>query len=259
MSQHERLYTHPPDSSMTAGHPFLSMPTDISSTFVKPLHDGAPQSPSPYTFSAGTAIPPPPPDLYPPLPSQPKRNRGYFIALTVLTLLVVVLGSLEVVQLAAHTLLTTYPSGSAASKQAGISPTQHSTVSLKTTPVRTLTLGTIKENITLTCGGCNDPVHITVNSIALDITNLRTVWTVTLNNESGAQQIDYFAEFSLQDPLGNRYEGTGKLNTDFFLRAGQIVFKSEIFSFLPRPGISYILVARLGISGMTYDPLQFTF
>src|SRR6266700_7483036 len=251
--------THPSHAKMPARNYASNMGADDSSTFVNPRHEGSSQYTSPYPYSAGTGIPPPPPDLYPPLPTQPKRNQGYFIALTVLTMLVVVLGSLEVVQLAAHTLLTTYPSGSAASKQAGISPTQHSTVSLKTTPVRTLTLGTIKENITLTCGGCNDPVHITVNSIALDITNLRTVWTVTLNNESGAQQIDYFAEFSLQDPLGNRYEGTGKLNTDFFLRAGQIVFKTEIFSFLPRPGISYILVARLGISGMTYDPLQFTF
>ena len=37
------------------------------------------------------------------------------------------------------------------------------------------------------------------------------------------------------------------------------MFKTEIFSFLPRPGVSYTLVARFGISGITYDPLQFTF
>ena len=85
------------------------------------------------------------------------------------------------------------------------------------------------------------------------------IWTITLNNQSGAQQTDYFAQFSLQDPLGNTYEGTGELNADFFLSAGQTVFKTEIFSFLPRPGVSYTLVARFGISGITYDPLQFTF
>ena len=259
MSQHERLYTHPPDSSMTAGHPFLSMPTDISSTFVKPLHDGAPQSPSPYTFSAGTAIPPPPPDLYPPLPSQPKRNRGYFIALTVLTLLVVVLGSLEVVQLAAHSLLPTYPSESTGSSQAGISPAQHTTSPFKPASLQTVTAGTIKENRTLTCSVCNNPVHTTINSITIDTTNLRTIWKITLQNQSGAQQTDYIAQFSLQDPSGNTYEGTGSLNTDFFLSAGQMVFKTEIFSFLPRPGVSYTLVARFGVSGLTYDPLQFTF
>ena len=60
-------------------------------------------------------------------------------------------------------------------------------------------------------------------------------------------------------PLGNTYEGTGSLNTDFFLSAGQTAFKTEIFSFLPRPGVSYMLVARFGVSGLTYDPLQFTF
>ena len=259
MSQHERLYPHPSDSSMTAGHPFLSMPTDISSTFVKPLHDGAPQVPSPYTCAAGTAIPPPPPELYPPLPSQPRRNRVYLIVITVLAALVVVLGSLEVVQLAAHILFPTYPIGSPGLNQAGISPAQHATISLKTAPVSTLTPGTIKANMTLTCSGCNDPVHTTINAITIDTTNLRLIWTITLKNQSGAQQIDYFAEFSLQDPLGNTYEGTGNLNSDFILSAGQMVFKTEIFSFLPRPGVSYRLVARFGISGMTYDPLQLTF
>jgi hypothetical protein len=85
------------------------------------------------------------------------------------------------------------------------------------------------------------------------------IWNITLNNQSGAQQIDFFVAFNLQDPLGNTYEGTGALHTDFFLGIGQRVFKTEIFSFLPRPGVSYTLIARLGISGIPYDPLQFTF
>jgi hypothetical protein len=129
----------------------------------------------------------------------------------------------------------------------------------KPVPLKTVTAGTIKENRALTCSVCNDPVHTTINSITIDTTNLRLIWNITLNNQSGAQQTDYFAQFNLQDPLGNTYEGTGNLNSDFFLSAGQLVFKTEIFSFLPRPGVSYTLVARFGISGMTYDPLQFTF
>ena len=80
-----------------------------------------------------------------------------------------------------------------------------------------------------------------------------------MQNQSGAQQTDFFAQFSLQDPMDNTFEGTGSLNADFFLDVGQRAFKTEIFSFLPRPGVSYILVARFGISGITYDPLQFTF
>ena len=110
----------------------------------------------------------------------------------------------------------------------------------------------------LTCSGCDDPVLTTITSIMVDTTNLRTVWTVRLKNESGAQQIDYFAEFDLQDPIGNRYVGTGNLNTDYFLEAGQTAVKTEIVSFLPSPGVSYTLVARLGIAGITYDPLQVT-
>jgi len=111
----------------------------------------------------------------------------------------------------------------------------------------------------LTCNGCDDPVLTTITSIIVDTTNLRTVWSLRLQNESGAQQIDYFEEFSLQDPFGHTYEGTGNLNSDFFLDAGQTAMKTEIFSFLPRPGVSYTLIARLGISGITYDPLQVTF
>ncbi len=176
------------------------------------------------------------------------------IAITVLAVLVVGLGSLEVVQLTTHTLFPTFPYWPAGSNPAVIALVQHATA-----PVRILTPGTIKENRMLTCDVCNDPVHTTINSITIDTTNLRTVWSVTLNNESGAQQIDYFAEFSLQDPLDNTYQGTGSLNSDFSLPAGQMSSNTEIFSFLPRPGVSYTLVARFGISGLTYDPLQFTF
>ncbi len=251
--------THPSHAKMPARNYASNMGADDSSTFVNPRHEGSSQYTSPYPYSAGTAIPPPPPDLYPPLPTQPKRNQGYFIALTVLTLLVVVLGSLEVVQLAAHSLLPTYPSESTGSSQAGISPAQHTTSPFKPASLQNVTAGTIKENMTLTCSVCNNPVHTTINSITIDTTNLRTIWKITLQNQSGAQQTDYIAQFSLQDPSGNTYEGTGSLNTDFFLSAGQMVFKTEIFSFLPRPGVSYTLVARFGVSGLTYDPLQFTF
>ena len=259
MSQQDQWHAHPSDSSMSGGNPYLNTPTDVSSTFVKPLHDKASQSFSPYTRSAETAIPPPPPYLYPQLPSQPKRNIGYLITITVLTLLVVGLGSLEVVQVAANRRLTTYPDGSTGPNQAVITPAQHATVPLKTASLQTLTPGTIKENITLTCGVCNDPVLTTINSITMDTTNLRMIWVVKLDNQSGAEQIDYFAEFSLQDSFGNTYEGTGDLNTDIFVRAGQMAFKTEIFSFLPRPGVSYTLIAHFGISGITYDPLQLTF
>jgi len=254
MVQQDHWQTHSSNAKLPGRNHSPSMGKDDSSTFVNPLHDGSSQSFSPYAYSPETAIPPPPPGIDSLRVSQPKRNTGYQVALAVLTLLVVVLGSLEVVQLAAHTLFPTFPSGSTGSNRIVIAPAQHATI-----PVRILTAGTIKENRMLTCGVCNDPVHTTINSVTIDTTNLRLIWTITLQNQSGAQQTDYFAQFSLQDPLGNTYQGTGSLNTDFFLSAGQMASKTEIFSFLPRPGVSYILVARFGISGITYDPLQFTF
>lgn len=134
---------------------------------------------------------------------------------------------------------------------------RQASASQKATPVRTLTPGTIKANVLLTCDTCDDPILTTINTI--DISNLRLIWTVKLTNHSGAQQIDYFSDFNLQDSSGHTYQGTGDLNTDFFLNAGQIELETEIFSFLPRPGVSYTLIARLGVSGIAYDPVQFTF
>jgi len=173
--------------------------------------------------------------------------------------MVVGLGSIEVYQFAEGKLLTTSPYGSTGSNQPVITSAQHDTAHLKTTPVRTFTPGTIKETITLRCGVCDDPVLTTINTITIDTTNLRLVWSVKLFNHSGARQSDYFHDFSLQDISGNTYEGTGDLNTPFSLSAGQIELETEIFSFLPRPGLSYTLIARLGSSGITYDPVQFTF
>ncbi len=263
MSYQEQRYANPSHSSKTGGHPYQNMPMDASSTFVKPLHDRSSQSHSVYTHSTDTAIPPPPPPyLYPQLPSQPKRNRGYLIAIAVLVLMVVGLGSLEVVQLAGGKLLTNSPYGSMGANQSSQSATtsaQHATALLKTTPARTLTPGTMKENVLLTCGVCDDPVLTTINTITIDKTNLRMIWVVKLNNHSGSEQVDNFAAFSLQDPSGNTYEGTGDLNNVFILSAGQIVLENEIFSFLPRPGVSYTLIARLGSSGITFGPIQFTF
>ena len=222
--------------------------------FVNPLHKGSSQWISPYDFSPDTAIPPPPPGVDAACASQVKRNTGYLIALVVLSVLVVALGSLELLQVATYILGTPDPSVSAGSNQASIIPTQHPAA-----PTRTLTPGTIKEHVMLTCSGCNNPVLTTITAITVDTANLRTVWTIRLKNVSGAQQIDYFAEFGLQDPYGNTFEGTGNLNTDFFLDAGHTAMKTEIFSFLPGPGVSYILIARLGISGIAYDPLQLSF
>lgn len=254
MSQQNPWQAHLSSAKISGRKSSPILGVDDSSTFVNPLHDGSSQQCFPYTFSPETVIPPPPPGMPSPRGIPSNSNRGYQIALAVLVVFCVMLGSLEVIQCAARSPFVTKSSGSSGSSQAGIIPTQHVAAL-----VRTLTPGTIKENVMLTCSGCDNPVLTTITSITVDTTNLRTVWSIRLQNESGAQQIDYFTEFSVQDPFGNSYEGTGNLNRDFFLDAGQMAMKTEIFSFLPRPGVSYVLSARLGISGLTYDPLPVTF
>jgi hypothetical protein len=254
MSQLDQWQAHQPYRGLTGKQDWSNKAEDDSSTFVNPVPVGWSHSYSPYGCSTETAMPPPPPGINAPFVPHSKRHTGYLIALVVLSMLVVALGSLELLQVVAQTLSVQYPSVPAGSHQASTIPTQHAAAH-----VRTLTPGTIKEHMLLTCSGCDDPVLTTITSITVDTTHIRTVWTMKLENVSGAQQIDYFAEFNLQDPFGNTYEGTGNLNTNYFLEAGQTAMKTEIFSFLPRPGESYTLVARLGISGITFDPLQVTF
>jgi hypothetical protein len=192
MSQQEPWHSTASDSMMPAGNPFPSMPTDVSSTFVKPQHDALSPPTTPYAPSNGTPlpIPPPPPYWHPQSASRPKSNKVYLIAIAILALMVVGLGSIEVVQLAGGKLLTISTYGSTAShqsSQSAITPAHTATASLKTTPARTLTPGTIKENETLTCGGCDDHVLTAINTITIDTTNLRMIWVVKLNNHSGVK------------------------------------------------------------------------
>jgi hypothetical protein len=246
MAQQDEWQSHPINVSRQGRQHAPNMEADNSSTYVKPALEGSMQSFSPYTYAPETAIPPPPPGIDLPLVIPSKSISGYRIALAVLIVLVVALGSLEVIQVTRHAFEMT---GSA----------QHRIARQQPVPMRTVTPGTIKVHAMLTCGMCDEPVLTTLTSITVDTTDHRLIFGVTLQNVSGAQEIDYFAEFSLQDPFGNRYDGTGNLNSDFFLDAGQTAMKTEIFSFLPNPNTTYTLTTRLGISGITYDPLQVTF
>lgn len=259
MAQQDEWQAHPINASRLGRQHAPNMEADDSPTFVKARDEGVPRTYPTHVYAPETAIPPPPPGIDLPPVISSKSLSGYRIALAVLLVLVVALGSLEMIQVAAHLSLFSYSSGSASSNQAGITSAQSATSPQQPSPDARVTPATIKENVMLTCGTCNDPVLTTLRSITIDTTNYRVIMTVALHNISGAQQIDYFAEFSLQDQFGTTYQGTGELNSDYFLDAGQTAMKTEIFSFLPRPGVPYTLVALLGIAGITYDPLQVTF
>jgi hypothetical protein len=258
MTHQQRWQTYPSNASTSARTPKLNMQEDDSATFVKPRHEGSAQPFTPYTYTE-EVIPPPPPDLYQELPHQPKRNRGYVIAIALLAMLVVGLGSLEMYQIAGGKMLAQESSKSQGSNQSSMTSAQQTSVSQKATPIRTLTPGTIKENILLTCGVCDDPILTTISTITIDTTNQRMIWVVKLYNHSGEQQVDDFSVFNLQDLFGNAYEGTGSLNSSFILSSEQIELQNVIFSFLPRPGVPYTLITRLGVSGKSYEPIQFMF
>ena len=104
MTHQQRWQTYPSNASTSVRTPNPTMQEDDSATFVKPRHEGSSQPFTPYTYSE-EEIPPPPPYLYQQLPHQPKRNRGYVIAIVLLALLVVGLGALEVFQVAGGKLL----------------------------------------------------------------------------------------------------------------------------------------------------------
>jgi hypothetical protein len=182
MSQQNQWQTHLSSAKISGRNSSPNMGVDDSSTFVNPIHDGSSQQFFPYTFSPETVIPPPPPGMPSPRVLPSKSNRGYQIALAVLTVFVVVLGSLEVIQFVARSPGVPSPLGSAGSSQAGIIPTRYVTA-----PMRTLPAGTIKENVRLTCSGCDDPVLTTLHSITIDTRNQRVIITVTLQNVCGAQ------------------------------------------------------------------------
>jgi hypothetical protein len=258
MTHQQRWQMYPSNVSTSERSSNPNMQGNDSATFVKPRFEGSAQPFTPYTYTEGD-IPPPPPYLYQQLPHQPKRKRGYVIAIVLLTLLVVGLGSLEVIQETGWNLLAHKTNGSSGSNQPSLTSALRASESQRQTQVLTLTPGTIKENKTLACGACDDPIVTTIDSITINTTNVRLVWIVKLNNVSGSEQVDIFHDFNLQDPIGNIYEGTGKLNTVFILSAGQAMLATEIFSFLPRPDVPYTLIARLGVSGIIFDSVQFTF
>ena len=110
MSRQNPWRAYPASGRSPERHYTPHMGADDSSTFVKPLHAGSSQTYSPYGFSTETAMPPPPPGIDAPVVAQLKRNTGYLIALVVLSGLVVTLGSLEILQVATHTLSVPGPS-----------------------------------------------------------------------------------------------------------------------------------------------------
>lgn len=134
MTQQQRWQAYPSNTSTSTSKLSPNMQEDDAATFVKPLYEGSSQPFSPYTFSE-EVIPPQPPYLYPQLPHQPKRNRGYVIAIALLTFLVVGLGTLEVFQVAGAKMLAQDPNQSLGSNQSSMTSAQHTSAYQRARPV----------------------------------------------------------------------------------------------------------------------------
>ncbi len=254
MSQQEPQNPNQYNPATSAGNPYIS--TDDSSTFVKlPLGVfNPPNSMNTQQSSSRSPIPPPPPNWQLQTTARPQSKRRYLIVITILVLMVLSLSILEVFQLIKGNSQQFTSNGFGGSTQSMTVSPQKTSV-----PTATLTPGTITKNLLLKCGDCYDPVLTTISTITIDTTNMRMIWVIKLYNHSGAEQSDFFGDFTLHDPSGNKYPGTGELDNNYYLNSGETAQKQEIFAFLPHPGEIYTLTAKLGASSIVFDPEQFKF
>ncbi|GHO83006.1 hypothetical protein [Dictyobacter formicarum] len=136
-------------------------------------------------------------------------------------------------------------------------PTQASSPSPTPSPTATPSpkpapSGVIQVNKTLTCGGCDDPVLITINSITVDDSLAKMTFAITLTNKTNQQQNFYCDQFQLITGLENTaYDGTGEMvgydaNSQYInplrgLAASATAQTQVVFSFLPNVGQQYQL------------------
>lgn len=203
-----------------------------------PFHPVTPAQPTPVSV---------PPAYRPPnIPSQIKsgRSRKIIIAqsIAIVLLLAVVLGFV----------FHSFPGiNTALSNLSNSSPALGST-KLLATP------GTIQKNMQLkTCGGCDDPVLVTIDSITIDPTNM--VWSISLQDNTGAGGTPSFDDFTLEEPTGQKHQGTlGR--SIYFLGAGQSQDTSATFPFVPYAGETYKLTVTIYAgSTVQFNPEYFTF
>ena len=145
-------------------------------------------------------------------------------------------------------------------------PTQPSS---NVTPTALAADGTTTENKVLTCGGCNDPIRFTINTVTIQNGSGRMLWAITLNNITGTDYnvSDNGNGITLQElPTGTikpvTATGFNDQNGVVLVRAGDQVTRQLIFAFVPYHGVQYELSVEIfttnGID-MKFDPVDFTF
>jgi len=142
-------------------------------------------------------------------------------------------------------------------------PTSASTPSSMSTvqPSATVADGVIQENITLTCGGCNDPIRVIINTVQIDNANGRMIWDTTLKDITGSNLGYSINEYNLQANASQT-----QVPATFSQGSGNLVSNvpddiQGIFAFVPSHNVIYTLTIVVNWDGgsTTFDPVKITF
>jgi hypothetical protein len=247
----------------TSSPTYHSAPTQSSST--PPIY-----TPPAYTPPLGAMTPPPYGQPYPVQPQKKSNSGRYIVVIVVLVLALLGVGSLALTNFASRFASpggTTFTVGSSNSNSSSGTTAMQTTGSTKSgTPAKD---GTFPKNIRLTCGGCNDPVVVTITAITLDSGKGRMVWDLSLYNNTAqtySYAYFYFEEFSLQEAADtDKVQASGDIvgtigMTD--IPAEQSITTTCIFSFIPIKGEEYTLNVKMFMyptSGVNLNPVSFTF
>ncbi|GAC1623280.1 MAG: hypothetical protein NVS4B7_14590 [Ktedonobacteraceae bacterium] len=246
---------------------------DLSTSMDNQFNEAS--SPPPYQFGPTHTTGHPPNYSPPPPPSKPK-NKGYLIVIAVLVLLLAGVGGVEVIRSQAT------PQAVPAAQTPNMAPTSNATSQVTLTPTSNaspistplVTSGQNTVNRQLTCGGCDDPILVTIKTITINTATQSMAWNTAVLNKTGVSQYFTFTGFTLKDPSGGGGIGTGDILNAYqyggsfqSLDAAKTAPGTITFSFVPQRGVSYTLTAQITVHSynngsdynIVFDPTTFTF
>ncbi len=214
------------------------------------------------------------------LPTKPEKRNIWKVATLILSITTIVFLATTVLAFAHSNAPTTTPTTGAAPTKvstqipqptptaiATATPTSISSPSSSTpavpsslTPVPD---GLIQENITLTCGGCDDPIRVTINTVRIDSANGRMIWDNTLKDVTGTNLNYGFNTYTLQDSTAQ----TAAIPAVFAQPDGGLVSNipsdtQGVFAFIPSRNTTYTLTVIIGVGGLTtvtFNPVKINF
>jgi hypothetical protein len=209
---------------------------------------------------------------------RPKQRNFWRSATLVMTIVAILASLVAYVAIKFPRLVGNYPAQTTMTTTGATGPQTSTTVIATSTnatsqsstpvvqPTATVPSGMITENILLSCGGCNDPIQLTITTVQVDDANGRMVWTTSLKNITG-NQINYsFNEYDLlangtQTKIPATYSPGygGSLNDDTPFNM------EETFAFVPLQNVTYTLTVIMSFNNstesdqITFNPVPITF